>query len=293
MLQLNVSDEDPAVAAAIANAWAEEFVRAVEEVYGSGGVSFYTEQLEQARQQLQIAEDALVTFQTTNRQGLVENELLALANRQSAYLADQTNLNWILDNIEALRAQVESNTADRVALADQLTALTLQLQANTSVPAMLTPAPQPQLQPQLQLNIAADAELTTAERAVQLQRLDALRQSVEAALAEGQAQLDALEAPIFALQTEKQQLFNEGERLLRAREVAHETYLTVTRKIDEERVASRDTVTRLAGQAIAPDEPERPGLLMLVLLLSFAAAAVAVAFIIARTWLRGPQSDAH
>jgi len=279
MVRLAVTDKDPEVAAGLANAWAREFIATVEAVYGRGGVEFFRGQLDQASQELQTANDALVAFQTTNRQAIVDNQLLALTTRQQSYLADQSKYQTVLTDIQALRTQLENNATDTVTLAEQLAALTVQLRAfQTIVP---TPAALP-----LQLSISADAQVTTAQRAEQLQRLDALRVAVEAALAERQTQLDALEAPIFALQTEKQQLFNQGERLLRAREVAEETYVTVARKIDEERVASRETVARLASNAGVPENPTRPGLVALGSLLTLALLLPTVAFIIVLTWWR-------
>ncbi len=279
MVRLAASDQDPEVAAGLANAWAEEFIATVEAVYGRGGVEFFRSQLDQAGQELQAANDALVTFQTTNRQGIVDNQLAALTARQQGYLADQSKYQAVLDDIQTLRTQLENNATDTVTLAEQLAALTVQLRAFQTV--LPTPAALP-----LQLDIASDAQVTTAQRAEQLQRLDAQRVAVEAALAERQAQLDALEAPIFALQTEKQQLFNEGERLLRAREVAEETYVTVARKIDEERVASRETVARLASNAGVPEKPTRPSLVALGSLLTIAMLLPTVAFIIVLTWWR-------
>ena len=117
--------------------------------------------------------------------------------------------------------------------------------------------------PQFQINIGADAQLSTTLRAELLQQLEALRVSVEAALTDNQTQLESLAAPIFALQTEKQQLFNQGERLLSAQEVAQETHVIVARKIDEERVAAGETLARVAGHAVVPDKPARPNVCLL------------------------------
>ena len=147
--------------------------------------------------------------------------------------------------------------------------------------AMTTP-----VAPQFQLNIGADAQLTTTQRAELLPQLDALRVSVEHALTDNQTQLQGLATPIFALQTEKQQLYNEGTRLFSAQEVAQDTYLIIARKIDEERVAGGETLARLAGHAVVPENPTRPNLLALVSLLSLAALIPSIAFILLLTWWR-------
>ena len=141
--------------------------------------------------------------------------------------------------------------------------------------------------PQFQINIGADAQLSTTLRAELLQQLEALRVSVEAALTDNQTQLESLAAPIFALQTEKQQLFNQGERLLSAQEVAQETHVIVARKIDEERVAAGETLARVAGHAVVPDKPARPNVLALVSLLSLAALIPSILLVLFLTWWRG------
>ena len=286
LLRLVATDTDADAAAALANAWAKELVATADALYGRGGIDYYNYQLADANRALQIADDALVAFQTTNRQGIVDNELVALTELQKAYLADQSKFKQVLADIDALRLQLESNSVDSVTLSEQLAALTVQLRAYEATPIGTQTAPQ------FQLNINSDAQLTTANRAEQLQRLDALRVSVEAALGDRQAQLDELAPPIFALQTEKQQLFNQGERLLRAREVAEETYVTVARKIDEERVASRETLVRVASQAATPENPTRPNIIALVSLLSIAFVIPLIAIIIFLTWWRSPRRQA-
>ena len=280
LVRLVVTDEDPEVAAALANIWAEEFVITIETLFGRGGVAYFDDQLRQASEELRAADDALVAFQTTNRQGIVDNELMALTDRQRALLADESRYRRVLADIQLLRRQLENNTTDVVTLSDQLSALTVQLRAYETTQA--TP-----VAPQFQINIGADAQLSTTLRAELLQQLEALRVSVEAALTDNQTQLESLAAPIFALQTEKQQLFNQGERLLSAQEVAQETHVIVARKIDEERVAAGETLARVAGHAVVPDKPARPNLLALVSLLSLAALIPSILLVLFLTWWRG------
>ncbi len=279
LVRLVVADNDPEVAAALANVWAEEFVITIETLFGRGGLEYFNDQLQQADGELRAANEALVAFQTTNRQGIVDNELLALTDRQRALLADESRYRRVLADIQTLRRQLENNATDVVTLSEQLAALTVQLRAYETT--QTTP-----VAPQFQLNIGADAQLTTTQRAELLLQLEALRVSMEAALTENQTQLQGLAAPIFALQTEKQQLFNEGTRLLSAQEVAQETYIIVARKIDEERVAGGETLARIASRAIVPENPARPNLLALVSLLSLAALIPSIAFILFLTWWR-------
>lgn len=285
LLHLIATDPDPNVAAELSNIWAEEFIIRMETLFGRGGIGFYTKQLNEANDKLHLADDALVAFQTTNRQGIVDNELAALISRQQSLLAEVNKFQRVLADIQTLRTQLENNTTDSVTLADQLSALTVQLHAYETT--LATPSA-----PQFQLNIGTDAQLTASQRADQLQQLDALRLSIEAALVESRAQQETLAAPIFALQTEKQQLFNEGERLLNAQAIAQETQLTIARKLDEERVASRDTIVRLASKASVPTKPTRPNLLVLASLFSIATLLPTIAFVVLLTWWRSTHQRA-
>jgi len=279
MVRISVQTSDPGVAAALANAWADEFILAVETVYGRGGMKFYVDQMEAASAELEAAETALVQFQAANRQGIVDNELLALMALQTTYLNQQNDYQRALNGIETLRTQLENNTADTVTLAEQLAALSLQLQPYQSTAA--TPEA-----PAFQLNIGADSQLTTTQRAEQLQRLDALQIAFEAALTARAAQLTEIQPTIFALQAEKQQLFNESERLQNRRTIATETYTTLARKVDEERVATRETVARLASRAAQPEAPKRTSPLFLFGVGIGVALLLSLAIIIALTWWR-------
>lgn len=279
IVRLSATSADPRIATVLANTWADKFIEAVELVYGRGGLSFYTEQLDQASGELADAETALVSFQGTNRQGIVDSELTALTSLQATYLNQQNAFRVVLDNLETLRVQLENNASDVVVLADQLAALSLQLQSyQVALPAgMAVP---------FQLNITSDSQITAPDRAAELQRLDALRLAVEAALASRESQLRALEPMIFALQSEKQQLFNENARLNSRLSVAMETYTTLARKVDEERVATRETVARLASRAAEPETPARPNLLVLLPLSILVALFLTTAAIVLLTWWR-------
>jgi capsular polysaccharide biosynthesis protein len=292
LFRLNASHEEPVMAANIANAWAEEFVFAVESAYGSNDLEFYSGQLEQAAAELQAANDALVAFQTTNRQGIVDNELASLHEQHRAYLTKERSLTLILNDIRDLRAQLEANTTDTVSTAEQLAALMLQLRTYESVPpavqtfAETMAVAAPGRDSQWQFSIGTDATLTTADRAQQLQMLESLRVAIEASLANIDAQRTALEGSIFTLQTEKQDLFNEGERLISNRTVAEETYLSLARKVDESRIVNQAPIAHIVSHAAVPEQPARPNLITSLLLYGGVAALISAAFIIALTWWR-------
>lgn len=285
IVTLTVKLPEPQAAADLANAWAEEFVTTIDSVYGRNGVDFFTDQRAQASTELQSAEDALVAFQTTNRQTTVDNEFSALGRLQMSYLLRRNAYRMALDDIQTLRVQLEGQGTDAVALADQLTALTVQLQTYQAIsPTQTLPA--------FQLAVGPDALLTTTQRAEQLQRLEALRASIDSGLAAIDTQLATIEPRLFALQTEKQRLFNEGERLIRRRDIAQETYATLSRKVDEERVAAEQTMARLASSAATPQQPDRPNIIFLLPLLAGVALLISIGAIILHTWWQRVKNPA-
>ncbi len=282
LVRLIVRHQEPQLAADLANAWADTFVTVVDAIYrGQGGeATFFADQLAQTNSQLQTAEAALVEFQSGSRMGIVDNELLSLTNLQASYLADQRRLNMALDDIRALRAQIEAGTGDAVNLADQLTALMLQLNVYQRVSATPEPANG------IQLQIIPQVDLTTSQRAEQLELLGNLAQSAETSLSEIDVRLLALEPRLFELQREKQDIFHQYEELNRNRNVAAETYMTLARKIDEVRIQTDDAGAslRVASRAEPPARPARSNLILTAAVAGLAGLLLAAALVIALTW---------
>lgn len=282
LLRLSVKMSDPLLAAEIANLWADYFANAVSELYRNPGdqTQFFQEQASQSLVKLQNAQDALVEFQSRNRQELIKNELNSLLTLQSGYLSDQTALRLLLENFKALRAQLDRNISPSITFADQLTALSLQLQAFNSRPAAGTSP--------LQLQLDGTTMVTTSDRGQQLQILDELIQSVNERLAEAGAQLPALELQILDIQSEQQSLANELERLTRQRDIAQETYVSLARKLDEVRIESQDegNEVQVASRASVPTRLERISPIYLLGIAIFLGALFSIAFVVILTWIK-------
>lgn len=291
LVRLVARSEDPQLAADLVNAWANQFVAAIDNIYGApgGDVTFFSNQLAETAQQLRVAESALVEFQSGSRMGIVDNQLASLNDLQASYLADQRRLNLVLDDIRTLRGQIEAGAGDSVTWADQLTALTLQLQVYETITSA-TPMPSNPIQ--LQAN--PQAELTTADRATQLLLLDDLARAAEASRNEIEVKLVALEPQVFALQREKQDLFHQFEELTRNRDVAKETYVTLARKIDEARIQTEDSGTslRVASLAAVPSSPDRSSPIITATVLGLAGLLISVGLLLALTWWRAVNSRA-
>ena len=291
LMRLIVQADSAQLAADLANAWADILLAVVDNLYRSpgGNVDFYNTQLTQTSAQLTTAEQALVQFQSQSRMGLVDNELASLTALQASYLADQRHLSLVLNDIDALKRQIEAGSGDTITWADQLTALMLQLDVYET--AQATPVTGSDIQ--LQLN--TQSTLTTAMRQEQLQHLDQLSQTAQVSLAANDLRLAELEPRIFALQAEKEEIFHQYEELTRSRDVAKETYLTLARKLDEERIstAGPSTQLKLASGAAVPELPSRTSLPLLLILGATAGLLISVALVILRTWWRQINSPAH
>ncbi len=282
LVRLTVDADGPQLAADLANAWAETFVSFVEAIHqvSGGDVEFFTNQLAETNTQLQAAERALVDFQSGSRMGIVDNELLSLTTLQATHLSDQRRLNLALDDIRALRRRIEAGEGDSITWADQLTALMLQIRVYETL------APTPEAASAVQLQLNSQQDLTTSQRAEQLRLLDELAQSAEQSLSEIDVKLLELEAPIFALQREKQVIFHQYEELTRNRDLAKETYLTLARKIDEVRIQSEDTESgvKTISLAAVPLKPERANIFATAAIAAMAGFMLSVLVILIMDW---------
>ncbi len=257
LVQLVVSSRDPEGAAHIANGWADLFVARANEIYGAHGednVSFFTEQLAQAQTKLQAANQALSEFQGHNQKAVLQAQLSSAQQDLKDYLAE---LRWIertSRNTQALRASVAAQPGDALAsAADSLTALQLQMQAfsvrsyNNNLPIQLQVSDSALLSPELTVS-----ELTSA--------LDDLATTLETWQKEAETQSALLEPQILALQQQIEEMQAQENRLLRTRDVARETQLTLAHKLEEARIAAEDVTgdVQLVSRAAVPKKPVSP-----------------------------------
>lgn len=285
LVRLSVRNEDPQLTADLANAWADTFVTFVNAIYQAqgGDVEFFNDQLAETDAQLRAAERELVDFQSGSRMGIVDNQLQSLSTLQASYLAEQRRLKLAIDDIRALRDQIEAGEGDTITWGDQLAALSLQLKVYETASAT------PETGSALQLQLNSQEDLTTSQRAEQLSLLDDLAGAAERSLDELDVKLLGLEPSIFELQREKQDLFNQYEALTRDRDIAKETYVTLARKIDEVRIQAEDTDSgvRVISLAAPPIKPERSNVIFSAAAAGLAAFLLSAAVIILLAWWKG------
>lgn len=201
---LTVRLEDPTRAAEIATLWGNVFIEVSSQLYGDSGqagVKLFQAQLDEATLQLEMAEQALIDFQSHNNLILLQNELDALQQNHRRYLTHQETTRLLLQDIFTLRAQIAAQPASSsVTVADQITALLLQVQ---TLSLDTTPPVQIQL----------DATNSATTNQAQLVLLDNLTQALETKLATIESQLGLLEPQILAVQYQRQIAETENARL--------------------------------------------------------------------------------
>ncbi len=257
LLRLSASYSDPEMVATITNLWASLFVPWANEVYGITGeeqVRFFEIQLLTAAQDLEVAEEDLIEFQSSNNVTIIGNELASSNQRQADYLALKSSLIILEQDIRSLRDLLAEERGNDLAFSDGLTAIGLQLRAfnvDTAVP--------------FQISMDSAESLTGKTREEQIVFLDNLADLIQDRISQIDEELARLEPTILALQKEVQEIETENNRLERNRISAEETYTALSRKVQEEYISSQEISSgvRLASKATVPSKPVEPRRLIL------------------------------
>ena len=270
LVMLTVAARSAEGAAAIANAWADVLTENGNEIYGGSDreVVFFESQLAQAAAALDRADAALVEFEARNETDILQTEIDSLHRSQADYLGDQRTIASIVQDIRGLRQQLaELPSGGSASLADSLTVLFLQLKAFDAGAS-----------PTLQLQIEDSTAISERSPAEQVAFLDELVATLLAKSAEIDALLAELKPQILALQEQLQEIEVESSRLTRARNLANETHATLSRKVDEVRIAAQEKngVLQVGSYAAVPVRPVGPRKLLNTALAGAAGLVVGV-----------------
>lgn len=272
LLQLNVTTTDPELSTEIANRWAALVIQRSNELYGNLGnesVDFLEIQLADLETDLEATENALIEFQATNSERILQNELNDLVSRQQRHLTTQANIDNLILDVNAFRDLLSTSSSTALSQADQLTALSLQAQAFN---ALVT---------NLQLDLGGDFSLTATGRAELIANLDSLvetlgvrRDEINELLGELEPQILAKQRDLQGVQIESTDLLNDLENLRDTRDLLHSS-------VEEAKISSQDvgSQVKLAASAIMPDEPLPSGRLMRSVLVAL-AVGIGVCFIV-------------
>ncbi len=249
VVRLSVTGNEPQQAQAIVNTWASLYVTYTNDLYQqrSSSAIFFETQATEAQNQLAKAEQALVDYQAQNPLNLVTAQLNSKQAEFASYLAANQTITLVIQDARSLQQQLAGqNVNGPSSLSDQLSALYMQVDALNSkanVP--------------IQLQISGEGSLSNRTVGEQAALLGTLIKVLQDKSIEIQQQIKALEPDILALQKTQQAAQVELDRLTRERDVAKETYLTLTRKVNEADLAAQDSGggVQLASEASLPIEP--------------------------------------
>jgi uncharacterized protein involved in exopolysaccharide biosynthesis len=218
-------------------------------LYGQSSeqLEFFETQSEQARRDLDKADQALIDFQKRNNAAVLQAQLTAKQASLANYLSLNESLQLLLQNVHSLQDQLSRQPAsDQSTLGDDLSALALQvnaLNAQSSIP--------------VQLQLPSTGSLSNKTVGQQAAYLADLAKTIEGRQTDVKKQADSLPTEIKALQGQIQEANAESARLTRQRDLAQTVYTTLAQKVGETRIAAQDTSgrVRLASAAAVPDEP--------------------------------------
>jgi succinoglycan biosynthesis transport protein ExoP len=249
LVRLSVTANEPQQAQTLANIWASLYVTYTNELYQqrSSSAIFFETQAAEAQNRLATAEQALVDYQAKNPLNLVTAQLNSKQAEFGSYLAANRTITLVIQDARSLQQQLtQQNVNSPSSLSDQLSALYMQvdaLNAGANVP--------------IQLQLSGAGSLSDRTVAEQAALLGTLIEALQDKSIEIQRQIKALEPDILALQKAQQAAQVEFDRLTRERDVAKDTYLTLTRKVTETDLAAQDSGggVQLASEASLPTEP--------------------------------------
>ncbi|NUM44491.1 MAG: hypothetical protein HUU38_07260 [Anaerolineales bacterium] len=282
---LFVENEDPEVATEIVNLWATILVQKANNLFGENidGEDSLEAQFVQIQAEREAAQQALVEFESQNEASIMTTRVTVQQTLYGQILADHGKLTQVLQDLETLQAQLDSQPANQpVSPETEFTALLLQLKAYNLDLTL------PQLQLSAQTSETPRTVGTLATQMAQLQEVLELR-ATNLAL-----QLDPLQTEILQLQSQIKDLQATGEQLQQNYQVTSDTYLTLARKLTENEISSEvsGNIVKLGSRAIVPMEPVGPRTLINILIGGVSGLILSISFIFARDfWASVPEEE--
>lgn len=281
LVHFTVTHHDPAQAAQVANAWAAVFVDWANSIYSQQGgqrLRFFEQQLADAEEALTRATDAWIAFNGANESLIISDTLAFYLQTRRSYLQRQQELAGLSDSVQAFHRQMGAlPAAESVSFADQLTYY--QLQSRVMNDGESTP---------IILQTETGTELITASRDQYLLLAEGFQETVARRQAQIAQALQDVEPRILALQREQQALAAEAFRLRNAVNVARDTVVSLSYKVEEERITARDESSgfRLASRAATPERPIIRRGIRLSVLSGFFSCSLLLFFLFAQIWWR-------
>jgi uncharacterized protein involved in exopolysaccharide biosynthesis len=315
LIRIRVRHRDPQTAAVLANSWGRQYEQHVNQLFGGGrgeGLPTIAAQVQEARARYEAAQTDLEAFTRTNQIAALTREVESLEQVLSDYYgllasvqanpvqlsqgvlahhyADLQRIeSWSLA-AQALQQQVvaDGNSAG-AAMGNRISYLSLHSQIYSSMPLSMT------VPVEIQVVLAEETAVTPDDvdnllAVLEQRRLDTLAQiesladdllpgsnpvavtgerPLQAATANLTQEIAALQAELIAQEAER-------DELVEARQLAWETYQSLTRRQAETEIAAQTvgSEVRVASRSAVPERPASRGRLTSTL-----AAFIAVMFL--------------
>lgn len=280
---LKVRHRDPEFATLVANTWSQLYVAHARELYGYTEVeeSGLEAQLREAEDNLTAADDFLVQFEAESQIPMLQEEITATSQSLAGYLSLQERIHLLMEDAESLQDRFSFQSSEGSTLGDSLSVLLLEVGSLSAVSVTGLP-----LNLELSLDESAFGQMTLEEQRQSLNHLSSSLMERQEAISFGVERL-SLELPL--LRGELQQELGERERLVLDRDVAKETYRTLSRKLDEAKVTMNlnSGVVTIASPAYEPTRPVAPRKILNVAIASVLAFMLGVFGAFAVEYLSG------
>ena len=283
LIYLRVQETDRKMAAEIANTWADLYVQALNDLYGTQGTEyeFFVEQLNLAKSDVLAAQEALTEFKARDPSSVLSSDLAARISSLDGLLAWQNQIEVRLQEIDGWLAQLAAATASTtVSPSDEVAAFLMQLE--------VLGLGQGESQSQFQVPLDQIVEgRTVAEQAVFLQ---GLRGMLESYLVVIETKTAEIEPEVLGLQEAIQEATNEQDRLNQDLSLARSLEESLALKAEEARIAleSQAGVARSASRAATPEKPIGPRKLVNTVLGAALGFVVGLALVVLLELVRTP-----
>jgi uncharacterized protein involved in exopolysaccharide biosynthesis len=275
-LNLQVTDMNPDRAASLANAWARHLVDRLNNNYGTAAVTQSLEsQVERAKDEYGRAQAAWGQALAENQESLLSAFLSDDQDQLKCALATTSSLDRALEDIRLLRQRIAGMASD--SLVSTQYALDFNSIQHKTLGSEICGNPASQ---NVIVQISSDdLRMSVGEALGGLDRIERtahdLRQAVESRQVNLQAEIPRLEGEVAKAQ-------NQLDELQIAQQQAKDLYESLAQQQKQLSSMKNGTVASLSQQAIAPQNPSSPRVLVNTLL----AAVISFAFVIAWVWAR-------
>ncbi len=252
VIQFTGKNSTPEHAATLANTWASLYAEQLNALFSSAAPNIAPLQAQVAAAQTALlqAEQALAEFQARSQITALEKQLEAASTALADRLSLADRLDMLAADARSLQTRLQAQPTDARSVAGQFQTLIMEA---------LAVSPQTTMPVQLQFSVSSDA--LSAMSASELEgHLNQFAAALDARKQQAQEEALALPKQIAGIQQQLEAERNEYDRLLLARDMARDTFESVSRKLDEAKVqaALEEPEVKVVGQAAPPSEPSWP-----------------------------------